>query len=110
MNWTKENKAVQQYPVRIIFLRIIRSGSTLFRDPVAAITGSSPSLFFKTIRGRGGKHIGAYTDATENRPGCKNLSNLCLSEFMLSPENNGLYPEKGKWYKLSRIQSYFIIT
>jgi hypothetical protein len=69
---------------------MIRSGSTLFSEPTAAMAGCSPSLFFKTIRGSGGKEIGAYTDATENRPWCRNLSILCLLQLMLSDENSGL--------------------
>lgn len=53
-DWTvKQSRAsVQQYPVKIIFSRIIRSGSILFRDPVGATSGIFPSLFFKTIRDR----------------------------------------------------------
>jgi hypothetical protein len=88
---------------------MIRSGSTLFRDPVAATAGGSPSLFFRTIRGRGGKHIGAYTVATENRPGCRNLSNLCLSEFMLSLENKGLNQENGIEYIIKNSWAFLIV-
>lgn len=58
----------QAYPVKTIFFSMIRSGSTLFSEPTAAMAGCSPSLLFKTIRGSGGKQIGAYTEATENRP------------------------------------------
>jgi hypothetical protein len=82
--------APKAYPVKTIFFRMIRSGSTLFSEPIAAMAGCSPSLFFKTIRGSGGKEIGAYTEATENRPWCRNLSILCLLQLMLSDENNGL--------------------
>lgn len=74
----------------MIFLRTILSGSTLLREPTAATRGVSPCPLFKTTTGKGGKQIGAYTEAIEKRPGCKNLSILCLVEFISSEENTGL--------------------
>lgn len=40
----------------------------LFNEPIAATAGPEASPLFRTIKGRGGKEIGAYTEARENRP------------------------------------------
>lgn len=89
------------YPVKMIFFKIILSGSILFNEPTAASAGARESpLLFKTIKGRGGKEIGAYTEAIENRPACRNLSILCLSELKLSDAKVGLqFFSKSKWSK-----------
>ena len=53
----------------MIFFRLILSGSILLNEPTAATEGDAESTsLFKTIRGRGGKEIGAYIEAMENRP------------------------------------------
>lgn len=63
----------------------------LFKEPRAATAGASdPSKVFRTTKGRDGKDIGPYIEANEKRPGCRNLSILCLSELKLSVENTGL--------------------
>lgn len=80
------------YPVKIIFLSVIRSGSTLLNEPTAATTGQvSSSWLFKATRGSEGKQIGAYIEATENLPAWRNLSILCLLALILSEEKIGLY-------------------
>lgn len=81
----------ESYPVKIIFFRIILSGSILLKEPMAAtVAGVASSLIFRAIKGRGGNEIGAYTEATEKRPGWRNLSIFCLSALKLSEENMGL--------------------
>lgn len=54
-------KVNDPHPVKIIFFRIILSGSILLNEPTAAIAGevASPCPLFTAIRGRGGKEIGA---------------------------------------------------
>lgn len=75
----------------MIFFRIILSGSILFNEPTAARTGVEKSpLLFITINGRGGKVIGAYTEAIEKRHARRNLSILCFSELKLSFAKVGL--------------------
>jgi len=65
-----DSKQRNIYPVRMIFFNIILSGSTLFKEPTAAtIEGLASPTFFVAIKGRGGNEIGAYIEATENRPG-----------------------------------------
>lgn len=78
-----------------MIFKIILSGSILHNDPTTTILGCVmfPWGLFRTIKGRGGKEMGANTEATENRPACKNLSILCLPELMLSEENIGLQKE-----------------
>lgn len=54
----------------MIFFRIILSGSTLLNEPTAATAGEAASpIFLRAMSGRGGKEIGAKTEAIENRPG-----------------------------------------
>lgn len=69
MHTFQETEACATYPVKMIFLSTILSGSTLLNEPTAATAGevSSP-WFFKAIRGSEGKQIGAKTEATENLP------------------------------------------
>lgn len=75
----------------MIFLRMILSGSILFSEPTAATTGEAASpIFLRAMSGRGGKEIGAKTEAIENRPAWRNFSILCLSEFIVSDEYKGL--------------------
>lgn len=45
-----------------------RSGSILRNEPTAATAGADMSPPLRTTRGRGGKEIGAYIEAIENRP------------------------------------------
>lgn len=75
----------------MILFKIILSGSILLNEPTAATEGDAEvGSLFSTTKGRGGKEIGAYIEATENCPAWRNLSILCLSEFVLSVENIGL--------------------
>ena len=88
----------------MIFFRVILSGSILLKEPTAATEGDAEATsLFKTIKGRGGKEIGAYIEAMENRPAWRNLSILCLSEFMLSEENIGLQSKQTQ-YTLENLQ------
>lgn len=51
---------IDKYPVKMIFFRTILSGSTLLKEPTAATDGGEPPFpSFRTIRGSGGKDIGA---------------------------------------------------